>query len=209
MHTDVKCKAVCKSSNLPCRNKVKQGNYCGVHMKSCGGDTPTTSKSFSSDFYDAFYSMCCKKCGTFNFNDICNKCPIVDEPAPKSYKIVYSKSKKTVEATNKLDPKDTFSHHINAFVKTFVLPFLKGGVIGKNTLGLTQEQAEFFVTKEAEARSESRKPKDSDLLSKHGISSKEDYKKWCIKNHPDKNGNEPSFVELFQAISVSAKEKFG
>jgi hypothetical protein len=45
------------------------------------------------------------------------------------------------------------------------------------------------------------------LMCKYGINSKEEYKKWILKNHPDKGGNIPD-VEFKQIVKCAKKNKF-
>lgn len=45
------------------------------------------------------------------------------------------------------------------------------------------------------------------LMCKYGINSKEEYKKWILKNHPDKGGTIPD-VEFKQIVKCAKKNKF-
>jgi hypothetical protein len=46
-----------------------------------------------------------------------------------------------------------------------------------------------------------------ELMCKYGINSKEEYKKWILKNHPDKGGNVPD-AEFKQIVKCAKKNKF-
>ena len=46
-----------------------------------------------------------------------------------------------------------------------------------------------------------------DLMCKYGINSKEEYKKWILKNHPDKGGN-INDAEFKQIVKCAKKNKF-
>jgi len=46
-----------------------------------------------------------------------------------------------------------------------------------------------------------------ELMCKYGINSKEEYKKWILKNHPDKGGKIPD-AEFKQIVKCAKKNKF-
>jgi hypothetical protein len=46
-----------------------------------------------------------------------------------------------------------------------------------------------------------------ELMCKYGINSKEEYKKWILKNHPDKGGKIPD-TEFKQIVKCAKKNKF-
>jgi len=41
------------------------------------------------------------------------------------------------------------------------------------------------------------------LLEKYGIRSKHDMKKWLVKNHPDRGGNQEIFVKVYKEFKES------
>ena len=139
----------------------------------------------------------------------------IDKPQvvhPKTYKFTYSNSTQKVSvflASFLID-----NLHISQFVSRYIIPYMRCGIIISNPYNLTQENAEYFTIKNGERRIDktvvNSQPDDS-LLKIQGIKTKTDYKKWIVKNHPDKN-NDPTTKEvrttLFDKIVQIGKVKF-
>jgi hypothetical protein len=101
-------------------------------------------------------------------------------------------------------------YNLDIFIDKYIDPYLKNGVLSENPLNLTPEHITFFMSirsKRAKRQEEIKIDKKKSIpseLAEHGITDRASYKKWCIRNHPDKVHPDQyeTATELFKRISV-------
>jgi hypothetical protein len=103
-------------------------------------------------------------------------------------------------------------YNLEIFIERYIAPYLNiDGTIQDNPLNLTKEHVDFFMnirSRQKKDRSkvnlEKNKPSKLSELVKLGITDRASYKRWCVRNHPDKVSpdKKDEATELFKRISV-------
>ena len=136
-----------------------------------------------------------------------------EQPKASMWKLTYSKSLKKVNVFR--NGRLLVCLPISNFNSKYIVPYMKHGSISiLNPFNLTQENVEYFVLKMGENRLEVNTNQigisqaDETLLKIQGIKDKNDYRKWMIKNHPDRNPDNKACTDLFAKIVKIGKVKF-
>ena len=211
---DGKCnlhKERCSDKN--CRNKAFYSDKCYRHFPLCQSKGCASKVEFDNQkkmFRNFCFSHEPTKCFIFrckNFSEKHSYYCSVHTTKPGSYNFVYSKSKNSVEVTDPSGIKTWYP--IRTFNNIFIRPYLSKGVMNSNKYGLNQQNAEYFLGKDTPENNPiyNSSPDITYLKNTHGITDRKSYKKWCIKNHPDKNKNENT-TEIFKKVSVMVDKCF-
>lgn len=139
------------------------------------------------------------------------------------YKFVYSRSKKTVTIFKGGKIIDEMA--LQVFGDLYILPYMNyaymDGGMRKNPYNLQKADADYFFSKgyiwnrdytgsSGYSNSSYTQPpptqSSKQLLDSLGITSNKDYKKWIVKNHPDKNSSTEDSDLLFKSLFERVKE---
>jgi hypothetical protein len=163
-----------------------------------------TSYSYTYTYFDFVKSQTCGKNRQNAYED-----PDEKEPEKENKHLKYSRKNDTV--TVDFGSKQVH-YNLDVFIERYIEPYLnEDGTIQDNPLKLTKEKADFFLNirlrqnnNREKINLDKKKTKGVHELAKYGITDRASYKRWCIRNHPDKVplDQKESATELFKRISV-------